>query len=131
MLNTLLIKECISLMQSSDSFHGFGYNFWTFWIIAHHLLYKLRILHIVATSINEETCIVEIRIWCRKIGTVNVINLNHVCEMMKHKIYTKIKKNKLFIHVSRCQLKVIANVEKGLSHCDITYKRSIKNIIFN
>ena len=67
------MKECISLMQSSDSFHGFGYTFWTFWIIALHLLYKLWISNILATSITEETCIVEMRIWCKKIGTVNFI----------------------------------------------------------
>ena len=61
-------------MQSSDSFHGFDYTFWNFWIIAPYLLYKLRISNILATSITEETCIVEMRIWCRKIGTVIVIN---------------------------------------------------------
>ena len=60
-------------MQSSDSFHGFGYTFWTFWIIVLHLLYKLWISNILATCITEETCIVEMRIWCRNIGTVNVI----------------------------------------------------------
>ena len=60
-------------MQSSDSFHGFGYTFWTVWIIALHLLYKLWILHILVTSITEETLFVEMRIWCRKIGTGNVI----------------------------------------------------------
>ena len=65
-------------MQSSDSFHGIGYTFWTFWIIALHLLYKLWISNILATSITEETCIVEMhivemRIWCNKIGTVNFI----------------------------------------------------------
>ena len=60
-------------MQSSDSFHGFGYTFWTFWIIALHLLYKLWISNMLATSITEETCIVEMRIWCKKIGTVNFI----------------------------------------------------------
>ena len=60
-------------MQSSDSFHGFGYTFWTFWIIALHLLYKLWISNILAMSITEETCIVEMRIWCKKIGTVNFI----------------------------------------------------------
>ena len=47
--------------------------FWTFRIIALHLLYKLWISNILATSTTEETCIVEMRIWCRKIGTVNVI----------------------------------------------------------
>ena len=60
-------------MQSSHSFHGFGYTFWTFWIIALHLLYKLWISNISATSITEETCIVEMRIWCKKIGNVNFI----------------------------------------------------------
>ena len=60
-------------MQSSDSFYGFGYTFWTFWIIALHLLYKLWISNILTTSITEETCIVEMRIWCKKIGTVNSI----------------------------------------------------------
>ena len=60
-------------MHSSDSFNGFGYTFWTFWIIALYLLYTLWISNILATSITEETCIVEIRIWCKKIGTVNVI----------------------------------------------------------
>ena len=64
------------LLQSSDSFHGFGYTFWTFWIIALHLLYELWISNSLATSITEETCIVEMRIWCRKIGTVNVIIVN-------------------------------------------------------
>ena len=59
-------------MQSSDSFHGLGFTFWTFWIIALHLLYKLWISNILATSITEETCIVEMRIWCRKIVTVTV-----------------------------------------------------------
>ena len=70
------------ILQSSDSFHGFGYTFWNFWIIALHLLNKLWILHILATSITEETCIVEMRIWCRKIGTVNVIKTklpNTIC----------------------------------------------------
>ena len=61
-------------MQSSDSFHGFGFTFWTFWIIALHFLYKLWISNILATSITEETCIVEMRIWCKKIGTVNFIS---------------------------------------------------------
>ena len=60
-------------LQSSGSFHELGYTFWNFWIIALHLLYKLWILHILATSITEETLFVEMRIWCRKIGTVNVI----------------------------------------------------------
>ena len=60
-------------MQSSDSFHGFGYTLWTFWIIALHFLYKLWISNILDSSITEETYIVEMRIWCRKIGTVNVI----------------------------------------------------------
>ena len=45
----------------------------TFWIIALHLLYKLWISNILATSITEETCIVEMRIWCKKIDTVNFI----------------------------------------------------------
>ena len=48
-------------------------HFWTFWIIALHLLYKLWISNILATSITEETCIVEMCIWCKKIGTVNFI----------------------------------------------------------
>ena len=67
------IKECISLMQNSDSFHGFGCAFWAFWVVALHLLYKLWISNILATSITEETCIVEMRIWYKKIGTVNFI----------------------------------------------------------
>ena len=71
-------------MQSSDSFHGFGYTFWNFWILALHLLYKLWILHILATSITEETCIVEMRIWCRKIGTVNVITLKSALYLELH-----------------------------------------------
>ena len=66
-------KCYISLMQSADSLYGFGYTFWTFWIIALHLLYKLWISNILATSMTEKTCFVEMRIWCRKIGTVNVI----------------------------------------------------------
>ena len=60
-------------MQRSDSFHRFGPTFWSFWIIAFYLLYKLWISNILATSITEEICIVEIRIWCRKIDTINVI----------------------------------------------------------
>ena len=40
-------------LERSDSFHGFGYTFWTFWIIALHLLYKLWISNILATSITE------------------------------------------------------------------------------
>ena len=60
-------------MQSSDSLHGFGYTFWTFWIIALHLLYKLWISNILDSSITEGTCIVEMRIWCRTIGTIIVI----------------------------------------------------------
>ena len=48
-----------------------------------HLLYKLWILHILATSITEETCIVEMRIWCRKIGTVNVIVNDGYCILYK------------------------------------------------
>ena len=67
-------------MQSSDSSHGFGYTFWTFWIIALHLLYKLWILNILETSITEETCFVEIHIWCKKIGTVNFIE--HVKQLI-------------------------------------------------
>ena len=55
---------------------GFLSRIWLYFcIIALHFLYKLWILHILATSITEETCIVEMRIWCRKIGTVNVISL--------------------------------------------------------
>ena len=54
-------------MQSSDSFHGFGYTFWTFWIIALRLLYKLWISNILAKSITEETCIVEMRIGAGKL----------------------------------------------------------------
>ena len=61
------------LREMLRSFHGFGYTFWTFWIIALHQLYKLWISNILATSITEETCIVEMRIWCKKIGTVNFI----------------------------------------------------------
>ena len=60
-------------MQSSDSLHEFDYTVWDFKIIVLHFLYKLWILHILATSINEETCIAEMRTWCRKIDTVNVI----------------------------------------------------------
>ena len=60
-------------MQNSDSLYGFGYTFWIFWIIALHFLYKLWITNILATSITEETCIVEIRIWYKKISTVNFI----------------------------------------------------------
>ena len=52
-------------------------TFWTFWIIALHLLYNLWISKILATSITEETCIVEMRIWCKKIGTVNFIIYKH------------------------------------------------------
>ena len=40
-----------------------------------NLLYKLWISNSLATSITEETCIVEMRIWCRKIGTVNAIEM--------------------------------------------------------
>ena len=36
-------------------------------------LYKLWISNILATTMTEETCIVEMHIWCRTIGTVNVI----------------------------------------------------------
>ena len=39
-------------------------------------LYRFWISNILATSITEETCIVEMRIWCKKIGTVNFISLN-------------------------------------------------------
>ena len=61
---------------------GYGYTFWTFWIIALHLLYKLWILNILAMSITEETCIVEMHIWCKKSGTVNFITVSviHVSE---------------------------------------------------
>ena len=62
-------------MQRSDSFHGFGYTFWNYWIIALHLLNKLWILHILVTSITEETCMVEMCILCRKIGKINVITI--------------------------------------------------------
>ena len=34
-------------------------------------VYFFFIKHL-ATSITEETCVVEMRIWCRKTGTVNV-----------------------------------------------------------
>ena len=52
---------------SSDSFHGFGYPFWTFWIIALHLLYKLWISNILATSITEESYVDETRAWRTKL----------------------------------------------------------------
>ena len=64
---------------------GFGYTFWTFWIIALYLLYKLWISNILATTITEETCIVEIRIWCKKIGTVNFILLSPNVEQFSNR----------------------------------------------
>ena len=71
-------------MQNSYSFHGVGYTFWTFWIIALHLLFKLWISNILATSITEKTCIVEMRIWCKKIGTVNFIKEKEYVFIFSH-----------------------------------------------
>ena len=81
-------------MQSSDSFHGFGYTFWTFWIIALHLLYMIWISNILAKSISEETCIVEMRIWCKKIGIVNFIPYHPVRDGNINKMLMKSKKTK-------------------------------------
>ena len=40
-----------------------------------------------ATSITEETCIVEMRIWCKKIGTVNfIVNSYSVSSSQDHRI---------------------------------------------
>ena len=65
--------KTLVILKPVITFHGFGYTFWTFWIKALHPIYKLWISNILATSITEETCIVEMRIWCNKIGTVNFI----------------------------------------------------------
>ena len=62
---------CLTFSGKSNAYLGREHDNLT--IIALHLLYKLWISNILATSITEETCIVKIRIWCKKIGTVNFI----------------------------------------------------------
>ena len=70
LLNLLLqnIKNYYKLRNVSPSckalipFKDLAILFWTFWIIALHLLYKLWISNILATSITEEARIVEMRI---------------------------------------------------------------------
>ena len=40
--------------------------------ISKKLYFDVRMWFILASNITEETFIVEMRIWCRKIGTVNI-----------------------------------------------------------
>ena len=72
-------------MQQASYLHSKDFvenSLQTFWIIALHLLYKLWISNILATSITEETCIVEMRIWCRKIGTVDFITTSGLIPLL-------------------------------------------------
>ena len=77
----LAIKTCLNihflhkkmLVPSQESCYPFVWCVWAFDFAISSLLYKLWISNILATSITEETCIVEMRIWCKKIGTVNFI----------------------------------------------------------
>lgn len=41
--------------------------------MALHLLYELWISSVLATGVAGETCVVEVRVWCRRVGTVNFI----------------------------------------------------------
>lgn len=41
--------------------------------MALHLLYELWISSVLATGVTGETCVVEVRVWCRRVGTVNFI----------------------------------------------------------
>jgi hypothetical protein len=73
--NEGLPPSCIAL-----SYYGFGAISWhSIWMgFFSRLLYSFHISNFFGLSTTEETQVVEMRIWCIKIGIVLVLHKNHI-----------------------------------------------------